>query len=346
MDGQRFDDLARLFARPATRRTLWRGALAAVAGRLTISPLQPVSAQDGCAPASSPCDDATPCCGAPDNGCCGGVCTSLLETSNCGSCGNTCQAGDLCCGGVCIPSLDPNNCGACDVTCDSCESCIVIASTGIIRCVNACGNGITTHIGSVCVDGECVCPSGQVPCQDFKDENQTLYCADPLTDDICCGVGPERVRCPEDLVGSICVNGDCVCPDGNRPCGGTCCPNDSVCSDFGCGQCAEGQVPCNDRCVDLATDTANCGACGTACDAGSLCVDGVCQASGGGGQPPPPVPTSTAGPVTLPGTGTGARGRPSGQDNTPLVGAVVALGAAAAAFLHARLHRSETADHD
>ncbi|MBN1606048.1 MAG: hypothetical protein JW940_05415 [Polyangiaceae bacterium] len=46
----------------------------------------------------------------------------------------------------------------------------------------------------------------------------------------------------------------------------------------GAGQnfCAEGWDSCNGSCVVLATDGANCGSCGAACDAGQICVDGAC----------------------------------------------------------------------
>lgn len=42
--------------------------------------------------------------------------------------------------------------------------------------------------------------------------------------------------------------------------------------------CSEGLEPCNGSCVVLATDSSNCGSCATTCDAGQLCVDGVCAA--------------------------------------------------------------------
>jgi hypothetical protein len=41
--------------------------------------------------------------------------------------------------------------------------------------------------------------------------------------------------------------------------------------------CPLGQTDCSDICVDLQTDAANCGACGTACGAGQPCADGVCH---------------------------------------------------------------------
>lgn len=47
--------------------------------------------------------------------------------------------------------------------------------------------------------------------------------------------------------------------------------------------CATGLTRCKvgkkKRCIDLATDSAHCGACGTACAAGETCTGGVCTGS-------------------------------------------------------------------
>jgi len=48
--------------------------------------------------------------------------------------------------------------------------------------------------------------------------------------------------------------------------------------DLTLGACPTGQTLCGAACANTATDRANCGACGTACAAGSLCVAGVCRA--------------------------------------------------------------------
>jgi hypothetical protein len=41
--------------------------------------------------------------------------------------------------------------------------------------------------------------------------------------------------------------------------------------------CAEGLVLCGGVCVDTATDSDNCGACGLSCDSGQICVSGTCR---------------------------------------------------------------------
>lgn len=52
--------------------------------------------------------------------------------------------------------------------------------------------------------------------------------------------------------------------------------------------CSAGTQLCGDTCLDLQTDTANCGSCGTSCGSNS-CVAGVCTEP----EPPPPPPPAT-----------------------------------------------------
>ena len=41
-------------------------------------------------------------------------------------------------------------------------------------------------------------------------------------------------------------------------------------------QCATGTIRCGDTCVQTSTDSNNCGACGSACSGGNVCVGGAC----------------------------------------------------------------------
>lgn len=49
-------------------------------------------------------------------------------------------------------------------------------------------------------------------------------------------------------------------------------------------QCAAGQTPCGSVCVDLQANRDNCGACGTVCQGGLVCVAGSCTISCPTGQ--------------------------------------------------------------
>ena len=40
--------------------------------------------------------------------------------------------------------------------------------------------------------------------------------------------------------------------------------------------CVSGQTACGNSCVDLTSDSAHCGSCGSACEAGRICQAGTC----------------------------------------------------------------------
>jgi hypothetical protein len=44
-----------------------------------------------------------------------------------------------------------------------------------------------------------------------------------------------------------------------------------------CSSCAPGLADCSGACTNLGSDSANCGACGTACAAPATCENGVCE---------------------------------------------------------------------
>jgi hypothetical protein len=52
---------------------------------------------------------------------------------------------------------------------------------------------------------------------------------------------------------------------------------DTAVVDTGGTACATGEVNCDDKCVDVTSDRANCGACDKACGTGQNCVGGACQ---------------------------------------------------------------------
>lgn len=77
-------------------------------------------------------------------------------------------------------------------------------------------------------------------------------------------------------------SGSQVCRDGNCVAG---CKNDGDCNDgFQCKNggcvCEANKVLCQGQCVDLKSDTDNCGACGRACSGNEVCSNGfTCQAA-------------------------------------------------------------------
>jgi hypothetical protein len=64
------------------------------------------------------------------------------------------------------------------------------------------------------------------------------------------------------------------CKSGQKKCGKKCIAKSKCCG--GCG----GQTCCDGKCKDLATDGANCGACGNTCVLGD-CIHGACRCGNG-----------------------------------------------------------------
>jgi hypothetical protein len=83
--------------------------------------------------------------------------------------------------------------------------------------------------------------------------------------------------------------------------------------------CADGYSACGDFCIDLASSTENCGACGKACE--GICAGGLCSPTTGN------APSGGAGGEGLPGSG-GAGSDASGSDGTAGAGGTGGPGAA------------------
>ncbi len=71
------------------------------------------------------------------------------------------------------------------------------------------------------------------------------------------------------------------CPP-SRKCGSKCCPPGQRCRNRKC-KCKGGLTKCGRKCLDVATDPANCGACGRACAPGQTCTAGQCTGGDQGG---------------------------------------------------------------
>ena len=65
-----------------------------------------------------------------------------------------------------------------------------------------------------------------------------------------------------------------ACPP-SRKCGSKCCPQGAKCKRGKC-KCKSGLKKCGKKCVNVATDPANCGSCGRACASGQTCANGQC----------------------------------------------------------------------
>jgi len=78
-----------------------------------------------------------------------------------------------------------------------------------------------------------------------------------------------RKRCRKRCIPATkCCRG---CSAGQQCCNGTC-----IATTDCCGGCSQGLQCCTGTCVDLATNGANCGACGHTC-ATNLCIHGACD---------------------------------------------------------------------
>lgn len=193
---------------------------------------------------------------------CGGTCVNLLEdNNNCGRCGISCRTGEKCssarcigtsstctdngektCNGVCTNTFsDDSNCGSCYNTC----TCPVSADPSIF-CVPSCS------IGKCYVGCTKVVSSGTGTVIAITYDSL-------MTDPNNCGACFNTCAS-----GQTCVNGQCLSSSGQQSSS----VQPRTCAIFG-------QTLCNGACVDLQTNSNNCGACGSTCT--GTCVNGQCQ---------------------------------------------------------------------
>ena len=186
---------------------------------------------------------------------CAGQCVDLLSSStHCGDCFNVCEPEQRCRQGVC-------GCAATDILCNGSTAC---AKTDVNCAANgACFDPLTSndHCGDCatqcaqyqqCVQGQCVLNCAQnnlTQCGGTCIDTQNDPANNAANGNVALNCGACGQACPSDKF--MCSQGSCVCknPLGTR---------------------------CGDKCVDLQTNPAFCGACNNPCATGYDCVNGVC----------------------------------------------------------------------
>ncbi len=271
MDGQQFDQLARVFASGTTRRKVLGLVATGIAG-LTAQFTGNGARAGGCEPIGNDCnDDNLVCCG-------GLICVQGLCEQQCGASGDSCflpsdvnqSGGFVCCedGLECI-----------DGTCLTPEP---VCSDEGGSCAGGrfpdCCNGDLQCVDGTCQFPEPFCSEVGGPCDGNKAPDccvQGLICVEGVCEEpapICAEIGEScgqldgaiQVDCCDDL---LCIDGLCEEPE-------------PKCIVLG-GQCAETADCCEGECSDagiceIIEDT--CLDEGVACEADSECCEGICCA--------------------------------------------------------------------
>jgi hypothetical protein len=167
----------------------------------------------------------------------------------CGMSG-TCAANQECCGDACVDvQSNTMNCGRCGNVCPAGQFCSAGTCTSMPMCAPACD----VAQGERCVaPGICACGAGGTACPAGQVCNMGV-----------CGSG-----CPSGCpAGEMCVGRSCVCGTTGATCpAGTECRSGRCVDPNACDPpCGAGLTCCNRACVNLRTDTRNCGACGRSC---------------------------------------------------------------------------------
>jgi hypothetical protein len=111
---------------------------------------------------------------------------------------------------------------------------------------------------------QCVCGQGEKVCNSA--------CVNIVNSSTNCGDCGKTCALPR-----TCINKSCQCPNSDltQYCekSNTCIAETAVCPQ--CSNASETQ--CNGNCVNIQTDSTNCGQCGNLCTGGKSCEGGVCK---------------------------------------------------------------------
>ncbi len=225
----------------------------------------------GCQHASLAHDSVTPSSSGGSSG--GGSSGTTPATV---ACGLSCGANEICCDNTCVDATLGGNCGACGTTCSGatpvCDNnaggcgecnvdadCVGFAACGATGCTCADHLCAATPVvgpppacngGPACVTGEVCCP--------------VMGCVDTTSDPLNCnGCG---LPCAEAQV-----------------CLASACQSSNTCN--GGPTCGEALTCCPDGCIDMSSNSANCGGCDMPCPPNNSCAGGHCtaEATCGGG---------------------------------------------------------------
>ena len=245
------------------------------------------------------------------NGVAGDGCETNLLTSaaNCGACGDACvtpRATAVCASGGCQVGSCNAGYANCDGASDNgCETPTTADVLNCGACLRVCLSG--ANATPRCAAGSCsiTCATGYGDCNALPaDGCETSFTSDPLHCGSCATICPTRPNtvptCTASACGFICqpafVDCNTTAADGCEinvrtninNCGscGTVCSAPgatAACSSGNCviAACSAGYSDCNgiysDGCeTHTAIDSSNCGACGTVCSGGTICVSGAC----------------------------------------------------------------------
>jgi hypothetical protein len=193
-----------------------------------------------------------------------------------GGTSGTCPTGQTDCPSGCADlNSSESNCGMCGIVCPEGATCeqrnCVCQASGLKLCGDGCVDLQTSsqHCGScnkacgnlqVCQAGMCVCGMSE---QGAKLTLCGAFCRDTTSDPLHCGAC--NAFCSG--TGKSCVTVPCG-EDETR-----CTPGELV----GRCECQGGLSLCSGACVSLESDPENCGQCGTACPANTVCSAGQCS---------------------------------------------------------------------